>query len=62
MREFNLSCPHNDNKVCERCHSIKAQDGWEFRGCFAPPNKGKFVADVKECPLKMSGNQGGKQP
>jgi hypothetical protein len=27
-------------------------NGWKFRGCFYPPNKGKFVANIKECPLK----------
>lgn len=51
MSKFNLPCPHNNNKECEYCKGITAQDGWRFRGCFFPPNKGKYVADVKECPL-----------
>lgn len=50
MNNFNLPCPHNDNKICEHCHGVKAQDGWRFRGCFCPPNKGKYIADVKDCP------------
>lgn len=52
MKIFNLSCPHNDDKECEYCRGMAAQDGWKFRGCFFPPNKGKFVAKIKECPLK----------
>lgn len=51
MNNFNLPCPHNDDKICEYCHGVKAQDGWRFRGCFYHPNKGKYIADVKECPL-----------
>lgn len=52
MSKFNLPCPQNNDKECEHCHGVNAQDGWRFRGCFFPPNKGKYVADVRECPLK----------
>ena len=51
MNIFNLPCPHNDDKICEHCHGVRAQDGWRFRGCFCHPNKGKYIAYVKECPL-----------
>jgi hypothetical protein len=52
MSIFNLPCQHNDWKECRYCHGVKAQDGWRFKGCFCPPLKGKFLAEVKECPLK----------
>ena len=52
MKNFYLPCPHNDDKECEYCKGITAQDGWRFRGCFFPPNKGKHVVGIKECPLK----------
>lgn len=52
MSLFNSPCPHADGKECEHCRIITAQDGWTFRGCFCHPNKGKFIAEVKECPKK----------
>ena len=51
MSKFNLPCPQNNDRECDHCHGVNAQDGWRFRGCFCPPNRGKYVADVKECPL-----------
>ena len=55
MSIFNLTCPHNNNKECEHCHGITAQDGWKFKGCFCSPFKGKFVAEIKECPKAQKG-------
>ena len=52
MSNFNLQCPYNDEKECGYCHSVQTQDGWRFKGCFCPPLKGMFIAEVKECPLK----------
>lgn len=49
---FNLSCPHNDNKACDYCNIVHAQDGWKFKGCFCDPNKGKFITSSIKCPLK----------
>lgn len=50
---FNTPCPHNNNERCDYCRGINTQDGWKFRGCFYPPYKGKFVAEIKECPNKL---------
>lgn len=50
MSIFNLPCPRNDNKECEYCHGITAQDGWRFKGCCHQPYKGKFVAEIIKCP------------
>lgn len=52
MSIFNLPCPHNEDKECEHCRGIKAQDGWKFKGCFCPPYRGKFIGEIKECPIK----------
>ena len=57
MSIFNLTCPRNNNKECEHCHGITAQDGWKFKGCFCSPFKGKFVAEIKECPKAQKGEQ-----
>ena len=57
MSIFNLPCPHNDNKECEHCHGITAQDGWKFKGCFHQPYKGKFVAEINECPNIKKSNK-----
>lgn len=51
MSNFNVVCPHNNNKECEHCRIITAQDGWKFRGCFFPPYRGKFIREIKECPI-----------
>ena len=43
---------------CEKCEHkrlVRAQDGWEFYGCFCLPYKGKWIAQIKECPLKERG-------
>ena len=50
MSIFNVTCPHNNNKVCKYCRMICAQDGWKFRGCFHHPYKGKFISEIKKCP------------
>lgn len=55
MSIFNLTCPHNNNKNCEHCRGITAQDGYRFKGCFCPPFKGKFIGGIKECPKTMKG-------
>lgn len=52
MSIFNLPCPHNEDKECEHCRGINAQDGWKFKGCFCLPYRGKFIGAIKECPIK----------
>lgn len=39
---------------CERCEYLghmKDQYGWAFKTCSCPPYKGKFVGEIKECPI-----------
>lgn len=37
-------------KGCEYCRFIKAQDEWSFHGCFCEPYKGKWIAQIENCP------------
>lgn len=39
--------------VCPHCIDRKDQNGWHFKGCFGGPYKGKFIAEIDECPLKQ---------
>ena len=38
-------------KGCEHCRVVSAQ-GWNFLGCYCKPYKGKWVAEIKDCPKK----------
>ena len=42
-----------DCNDCPHCVDRKDQYGWHFRGCFGGPYKGKFIAEIDECPLKQ---------
>lgn len=41
-------------KNCEKCEYARkiyaAPDNWSFKGCTHKPYKGKFCAEIKECP------------
>lgn len=38
---------------CPHCVDRKDQYGWHFKGCFGGPYKGKFIAEIDECPLQQ---------
>ena len=38
---------------CPHCVDRKDQYGWHFKGCFGGPYKGKFIAEIDECPLEQ---------
>ena len=38
---------------CPHCVDRKDQYGWHFKGCFGGQYKGKFIAEIDECPLKQ---------
>lgn len=42
-----------DCNGCPHCVDRKDQYGWHFKGCFGGPYKGKFIAEIDECPLKQ---------
>lgn len=35
---------------CKHCKRLKAQDDWSFYGCFHKPYKGKWIAEIENCP------------
>ena len=41
-----------DCNDCPHCVDRKDQCGWHFKGCFGGQYKGKFIAEIDECPLK----------
>lgn len=43
-----------DCNDCPHCVDRKDQYGWHFKGCFGGPYKGKFIAEIDECPLKQA--------
>lgn len=46
----------NKKKNCEKCgfgKIVYAQDGFSFIGCHCEPYRGKWVREIKECPLKV---------
>ena len=48
--------PEKSKKDCNNCpHCVDRKDqyGWHFKGCFGGPYKGKFIAEIDECPLKQ---------
>lgn len=38
---------------CPYCIDRHDQSGWHFKGCFGGPYKGKFIAEIDECPLQQ---------
>lgn len=42
--------------ICDYCKIVRANGGWSFYGCFYKPYKGKWVAEIKDCPKKKEEN------
>jgi len=36
---------------CKHAKLVYGTGGWSFRACYCEPYKGKWVAEIKECPL-----------
>jgi hypothetical protein len=36
---------------CKHCREIEALGGWRFFGCFYRPYRGKWIEEIKECPM-----------
>ena len=41
-------------KHCEYCQIVTAVGWWQFAGCFHPPYRGKWVAEIKDCPTGIT--------
>lgn len=37
---------------CSDCRTVYANGGWQFKGCYYKPYRGKWVAEIKDCPKK----------
>ena len=37
---------------CKYCKAVYANGGWSFLGCYCKPYRGKWVSEIKDCPLK----------
>lgn len=44
-------------KGCEYCGSAYAQDGFNFLTCKFPPYKGKWIAEIANCPKHADGTK-----
>lgn len=44
----NLDC-----KFCSNCKEVRANGGFVFFGCYHKPYKGKWIAEIKDCPLEQ---------
>lgn len=44
---------------CEHSNGIFAQDGFMFLGCKFPPYRGKWVAQIEECPKEKKPTEKG---
>lgn len=45
---------YKDCNGCEYNRLLKDQIGWQFRGCFGGEYKGKPIAEIELCPLKVA--------
>lgn len=45
---------YKDCNGCEYNRLLKDQIGWQFRGCFCGDYKGKPIAEIELCPLKVA--------
>lgn len=48
---------YKDCNGCEYNRTLKDQIGWQFRGCFGGDYKGKPIAEIELCPLKVGALQ-----
>lgn len=35
---------------CRNCRTVHANGGWSFCGCYHEPFRGKWVAEIQNCP------------
>ena len=44
---------------CGDCRTVHATGNWLFYGCFHSPYRGKWVAEIKDCPKAKDGEGNG---
>jgi hypothetical protein len=50
IKEFFKSLPKGRCHPCEYARAVFAQDQSMFLGCYHEPYRGKWVAEIKDCP------------
>ena len=48
--EYMEQCPDGRCKHCPFAHVVTAWGQWQFVGCYHEPYKGRWVAEIKDCP------------
>jgi hypothetical protein len=59
VKAFCDSIPSGRCKGCPYADVVRAQGNFVFLGCRHKPYKGKWVAEIKECPKKGDAEQYG---
>ena len=49
-KQYHNSLTEGRCKPCESAHIVRANGGFMFLGCYHKPYKGKWVAEIKDCP------------
>lgn len=44
---------------CKYCSSVYGSGGWQFYGCYHHPNRGAWVATIKDCPKEKEADGNG---
>lgn len=44
-------------KGCEYKRIVHASGGFSFNGCYCRPYKGKWVADIEQCPKEVESDE-----
>lgn len=54
IKEFFESLPKGRCRPCKYARVVFAQDQFMFLGCYHEPYRGKWVAEIKDCPKKLN--------
>jgi hypothetical protein len=55
-KTFRDSIPDGRCKNCQYADVVRGTDGFMFLGCYHRPYRGKWVAEIKECPKEGEDN------
>lgn len=57
MEFFDNKQRHERCEKCKFCKRIYANGNWSFFACYHPPYRGKWVAEIKDCPKAEKGGE-----
>ena len=58
-KKFFDKAPHGRCNPCGYCRVTGGSGGWAFLGCYHQPYNGKWVAEIKDCPIGKVGGEDG---